>query len=241
MRLKPDNRHLYLQVIDRLKNDIESGVFKEQEKLPSEFELAKSLGVSRATLREALRVLEEENVVVRRHGVGTFVNSRPDFSSGIEELYSVTEMINRGGKTPGTIFLDSWYYEATEEDIKHFKCNEDDEFFYVERVRTADDVPVVYCVDRIPKGILPKDFSYDQESLFDVLEKQANRFISYAVTYIEPLGYSEKVSPILQCDKDTALLVLKQMHYDLNDEPVIYSCNYFRADKFSFHVLRKRV
>ena len=69
--IKADHRHLYLQVIDRLKSDIEAGIFKENEKLPSEFELSKSLGVSRATLREALRLLEEENVIVRRHGVGT--------------------------------------------------------------------------------------------------------------------------------------------------------------------------
>ncbi len=67
--IKADHRHLYLQVIDRLKSDIETGVFKENEKLPSEFELSKSLGVSRATLREALRLLEEENVIVRRHGL----------------------------------------------------------------------------------------------------------------------------------------------------------------------------
>ena len=68
MTIKVDQRHLYLQVIDRLKKDIENGIFKEKEKLPSEFKLAKSLGVSRATLREALRLLEEENVIVRRHG-----------------------------------------------------------------------------------------------------------------------------------------------------------------------------
>ncbi|WLR52394.1 GntR family transcriptional regulator [Bacillus tianshenii] len=241
MRLKPDNRHLYLQVIDRLKKDIEHGVYQEKEKLPSEFELSKTLGVSRATLREALRVLEEENVVVRRHGVGTFVNPKPEFSSGIEELFSVTDMISRVGKKPGTIFLDSGYYEASEEDIRQFKCGEEDKLFYVERVRTADSVPVVYCVDRIPAHIMPESYSHEEESLFETLEKHAGRYIAYAVTHIEPLGFSEKVSPILECDPETALLVLKQMHYDSNDEPVLYSCNYFRADKFSFHVLRKRV
>ncbi|MDF2859258.1 MAG: GntR family transcriptional regulator, partial [Neobacillus sp.] len=73
MSIKLDSRHLYLQVIDRLKQDIDKGVYKEKEKLPSEFDLAKQLGVSRATLREALRILEEENVIIRRHGVGTFV------------------------------------------------------------------------------------------------------------------------------------------------------------------------
>ncbi len=87
MTIKADHRHLYLQVIDRLKSDIATGIFKENEKLPSEFELSKSLGVSRATLREALRLLEEENVIVRRHGVGTFVNPKPLFTSGIEHFF----------------------------------------------------------------------------------------------------------------------------------------------------------
>ena len=65
--------------------------------------------------------------------------------------------------------------------------------------------------------------------------------VTYAVTRIEPIGYHEKISPILECDPETALLVLKQMHFDENDVPILYSVNYFKADKFSFHVLRKRV
>ncbi len=67
MTIKSDHRALYLQVIDRMKQDIAAGVYKEKEKLPSEFELAKTLGVSRATLREALRLLEEDNIIIRRH------------------------------------------------------------------------------------------------------------------------------------------------------------------------------
>lgn len=100
MSTKTDNRHLYLKVIDRIKEDIQTGVYAEKEKLPSEFELSKLLGVSRATLREALRVLEEEKYLIRRHGVGTFVNSRPLFSTGIEQLASVTKMIEQVNMTP---------------------------------------------------------------------------------------------------------------------------------------------
>ena len=59
---------MYLKVIERIKEDIQNGIYTEKEKLPSEFELSKSMGVSRATLREALRILEEEHVIIRRHG-----------------------------------------------------------------------------------------------------------------------------------------------------------------------------
>jgi GntR family transcriptional regulator len=240
MSIKSDNRHLYLQVIDRLKQDIENGVYKEKEKLPSEFDLAKQLGVSRATLREALRILEEENVIIRRHGVGTFVNARPMFSSGIEQLNSVTDMIKQVGMKPGTIFLSSSTQEPTEEDIRRFSCSANEEIFVMERVRTANGEPVVYCIDKVPESILPETFSHEEESIFQILDDAANRRITYAVAQIEPLGYHEKISPILECDPETALLVLKQMHFDETDEPVLFSVNYFKADKFSFHVLRKR-
>lgn len=241
MSIKSDNRHLYLQVIDHLKQDIENGFYKEREKLPSEFDLAKQLGVSRATLREALRILEEENVIIRRHGVGTFVNAKPLFTSGIEQLSSVTDMILQAGMKPGTIFLSSSTTGPTEEDIRRFSCSMDEEIVVIERVRTANGEPVVYCIDKVPDRILADAFSHEQESIFNILEMEASRKITYAVASIEPIGYHEKVSPILECDPETALLVLKQMHFDEMDEPILYSVNYFRADKFSFQVLRKRV
>ncbi|WP_078547016.1 GntR family transcriptional regulator [Litchfieldia alkalitelluris] len=241
MSIKLDNRHLYLQVIDRIKTDIEHGFYKEKEKLPSEFDLAKSLGVSRATLREALRILEEENVVIRRHGVGTFVNAKPLFTSGIEQLNSVTDMILQAGMTPGTIFLSSIVGHASDEDIKRFSCEKQDQVVMIERVRTANGEPVIYCIDKIPHDIFSDHFSHQEESLLDYIHKKTGRKITYAVTHIEPLGYHDKISPILNCEPETALLVLKQMHYDENDEPVLYSLNYFKSDKFDFHVVRKKI
>lgn len=241
MSIKTDSRHLYLQVIDRIKKDIENGYYKEKEKLPSEFQLSKMLGVSRATLREALRILEEESVVTRRHGVGTFVNAKPVFSSGIEELYSVTGMIARAGMKPGSQYLSADVVEPTEEDYNRFNSLNIGNLAKIERVRTADDQPVVYCIDKVPEKFIAINHVHDEDSLFKLLEEQGNKVISYAVTFIEAIGYHERISPILDCEPEQSLLLLKQMHYTADDEPILYSSNYFRADKFSFHVLRKRV
>ncbi|TDL34996.1 GntR family transcriptional regulator [Jeotgalibacillus sp. S-D1] len=241
MTIKTDNRHLYLQVIDRLKKDIDNGVYKEKERLPSEFELSRQLGISRATLREALRILEEENRIVRRHGVGTFVNAKPLFTSGIEQLYSVTDMIKMAGMEPGTVFLSSTNQGPTDEDLTRFASTPDDEMTVIERVRTANGDPVVYCIDKVPAALMPTSFTHEDGSMFSLLEENGGLFISHAVTHIEPVGYNEKVSPILNCEPETALLVLKQLHFDDKDQPILYSLNYFRADRFSFHVVRKRV
>ena len=242
MTIKADHRHLYLQVIDRLKEDIDKGIYKENEKLPSEFELSKTLGVSRATLREALRLLEEENVIVRRHGVGTFVNPKPLFTSGIESLSSVSSMIEQAGMVPGTIFMKSTEEPMTEDDKERFQSDIDDNVITIERVRTADGEPVVYCVDRAPASYLPQEFiSNKNVSIFSALEQSGQIRVAYAVTHIDPIGYHEHVSPILNCGPETALLVLSQVHYDDKDQVVLSSKNYFRADKFSFHVVRKRM
>jgi len=241
MSLRPDTRPLYLLVIDKLKQDIENGIIKPGNRLPSEFELARELGVSRATLREALRILEDENVIIRKHGVGTFINSKPVFTSGIEELYSITQMIEKKNQKAGTIFVNSDYQLATKTDIKAFQMDKAENILRIERIRTADDEPVVYCIDKIPESILPKDFNFKNDgSIFQSLEKQANSYISYAVAEIEPVGYHEKISQILHSPPESSLLVLKQMHYDIADRPVLVSINYFRADKFRFQVLRRR-
>lgn len=239
--IKTDHRLLYLKVIEKLKADIENGTYEEGEKLPSEFELSKQLGISRATLREALRILEDENVLIRKHGVGTFVRTRALFSSGIEELFSVTDMIERAGKKASTVFVSSVVIPAADDLKNKFNLAEDQEINVVERVRTADGEPVVYCIDHIPAVYMPSESQHKYLSMLEMLEKEAGKRVMYAVTNIEPLGFHERISEILECPEEAALLVLKQMHYDQNDEPVLYSCNYFRADKFNFTVVRKRL
>lgn len=240
MSIKVDSRHLYLQVIDEVKRDIESGKYKEKEKLPSEFQLSKILGVSRATLREALRILEEDNIVTRRHGVGTFVNPKPIFSSGIEQLNSVTYMIKQSGKVPGSQYLTTEFLEPTDEERSKFAPKEIHRLANIERVRTADNQPVVFCIDKVPEDLIPLEHVHKEGSLFKLMEEYSNKRIAYAVTYIEPIGYHDRIYNILDCDPEQSLLLLKQMHYTDEDEAVLYSANYFRSDVFSFHVLRKR-
>lgn len=234
--------HLYLQVIERLRKDIESGKFKENERFPSEFELAKELGVSRSTLREALQILEAEKVIIRKHGVGTFVNPKPLFTSGIEQLSSVSTMICNAGMVPGTIFMDVSEADASDESISRFDYDEEDKLITIKRVRTADGEPVVYCIDQV----LAKNFPIGTEelhniSIFDAIEQSGDIRIVQAIAHIEPVGYDEEASSLLRCGIEVPLLVLLQEHYSEAGEMILYSKNYFRADKFSFHVVRKRV
>lgn len=241
MSIKGSSRSLSLLVMDRIKDDIEAGRLQPGQRLPSEAELSKRLGVSRATLREALRLLEEDKIVVRKHGVGTFIHPRPVFSGGIGELFSVTGAIERQGQQPGTILLHTDLVEPGDEDRKSLHLKPGEQLLTIERVRTANGDPVVYCVDKIPASLMPDGYRLECESIFEALEQMSGIRIAYAVADIVPIGYHDKVSSILHCDSKTSLLLLRQTHFDETERAVLYSRNYFRADKFHFHVVRRRL
>ncbi len=231
----------YLLVIEQIKEKIKTGELEPGERLPSEMDLAKQLRVSRNTLREALRILEEENIILRRHGVGTFVNKKPVFSGGLEELFSITDMIKREGKEPATEWLFTGYAAAHSDDRAELNLNQQDRVFLVKRVRKADGIPLVYCIDKIPADLVGDHYQLKSESMLMSLQQDAGITISYAQADIKTIGYHDEISQILRCDRDTPLLILKQTHYDLNDKPVLYSLNFFRSDQVSFNVFRKRV
>src|SRR6187431_3320754 len=84
-----------------LRQAIEQGKFGPGSQLPTEAELCQMLGVSRTVVREALRVLEEDGLVARRHGVGTFVRDHPILKN-LNFNFGITEMINSAGLGPGT-------------------------------------------------------------------------------------------------------------------------------------------
>ena len=76
MESKCDNtKPLYMQLYSTLKDDIENGVYKAGERIPTELELSEKYGVSRITLRNALERLTRDNYLVRYRGRGTFVKS----------------------------------------------------------------------------------------------------------------------------------------------------------------------
>lgn len=240
--LKHDKRPLYLKIKEHIENLIDQEIYEAGDKLPSETAFARELDVSRASLREALRVLEKEGKIIKSQGVGTFVSKPiPRFKRGIEELFSVTDTIKNEGFTPGTRDL-----EISKEKIeKHLalKMNikENEEILKLQRVRTADQKPVVFCIDYLNTNLFPINIDDDfSHSLFDLLENKYDLKIKYAVAEIIPVTAKEKLMDKLNVKKHSPILLLEQMHYDDQERLFLYSKNYFRSDQFQFKVLRSR-
>ena len=244
--INKDKRPLYLRIKEYIEEKIAEGKYKPGDKLPSENKLSNSLEVSRASLREALRVLEEEGKIVKHQGIGTFVNKpTPKFKKGIEKLNSVTETIEKEGYKPGTDNLSLKEINLSESlKEKIFKVSDEkfDKILRIERVRTADGVPVVYCLDHLVLKYINNDYKKDnfKSSLFDTLSDIYNIEVRQAVTNIISVNADDYIAQLLKIQENNPLLLLEQFHYDEKNRMVLFSQNYFRNDQFQFKVIRKR-
>jgi len=244
--INEDKRPLYLRIKEYLEKKIENGKYKAGDKLPSENKLSKSLDVSRASLREALRVLEEEGKIIKQQGIGTFVNKpTPKFKKGIEKLNSVTETIENEGFQAGTKKLnikEIKISESLKEKIYEVSNEKVDKVLRIERVRTANNTPVVYCIDHLVLKYLDNNYKkeYFESSLFDILNNKFGINVKRAVTNIVAVKADKYVSSFLNIKKNSPLLLLEQFHYDEKNRMILFSQNYFRNDQFQFKVMRNR-
>jgi len=188
--LDHDKRPLYLKIKEHIINLISQEVYQPGDKLPSETTFAKELDVSRASLREALRVLEKEGRIIKKQGIGTFVSEPiPRFEKGIEELFSVTDTIKNEGFRPGTKGLEIKKIKADKTLALKMGIDPADEILKIKRIRTADEKSVVYCIDFLNTKDFPINVDDDfSGSLFDILENKYEISINYAVADIKPVS-----------------------------------------------------
>ncbi|WP_213974614.1 GntR family transcriptional regulator [Tepidanaerobacter acetatoxydans] len=233
----------YEIVVKKIKEMIRTGELLQGEKLPSEIEMAKQLNVSRATLREAFRILEDEGVINRYHGIGTFIAKSPIIKSGMEELISITKLIEKQGMKPGTKDIEVSLKQPGEREATILNLLPNEKIYRIERVRTADGEPVLFCIDRIPEKYVHKNFEFKEESLFEYLHKDLGIYISYAVSDIIPVKAqaADVYKKLKMKSKSNVALLLEQLHYDDKDNPIFYSSNYFSPEKFRFYIVRKRI
>ena len=85
---------LYQQVIDIIKNEINSGAYKAGARIPNEFELAESYKVGRVTVRRAIEELVQQGYLTKRQGKGTFVNA-PKLKRKIRQKDDVQSFFGR--------------------------------------------------------------------------------------------------------------------------------------------------
>jgi GntR family transcriptional regulator len=243
-QLRTDKTPLYLKARQYLLDLIEDGTFQQGEQLPSEADLAAQLGISRPTLREALHNLEREGVIIRKHGVGTFVSRHiPTLESGLEVLESLNRQAKRLGLETKVVHLVVSEREATEEEREALDLAADDpgDVLDVDRVIAIEGEPFAYLKDVVPLVYLREEDLGDQfsGSVLDILLLREDVEPIISCTQISAEKANAQLADLLGVSRGTALLKWVGQLYDRDETMLDYSTSYFIPGYFKFYITRR--
>jgi GntR family transcriptional regulator len=212
------------------------------EQLPPEPRLAQQLGVSRATLREAMRSFEERGLIVRRHGVGTFVAPPPPLiEAGLEELESLDTLARRTGLEThmGEAVIEE--REASAHEAFRLQVPPRASVLSVARVMMTGTVPVAFLVDVTPTACLRRQDLGPSftGSVLDLFIQRDDPPLSHSRTDILAEAADEVTARKLRLQRGDALLKLEAQLYARDGRVVDYSISHFVPGHFHFHVVRR--
>jgi GntR family transcriptional regulator len=234
-----DPRSLSRQLADRIRLLISEQVFPAGTQLPTEAELADRFRVGRTTVREALKELENEGAVAVRRGRGRFVSSTPALRRPITRLESVTAMLASHGYTVTNRVLAVEVGPAAAEERQQLRLDPDDAVIRLTRLRLHGDDPLIYSIDVLPRTALGDIDGVDWNgSLLELLKARGNVATASVATIRAatlPAGAAEA------CDLDPSVpfLLMIQLNLSEDGQPLVYSHDYHRGDRFSFDLLRR--
>jgi len=228
----------------RLRAELEQLIrsLPSESRLPPEPELARQLGVSRSTLREAMRVFEGQGLIRRRQGSGTFVTSNvPTIESNIDVLESIEAMARRTGQPYSMRGLQVQHLMADEEQARRLRLPVGAALTRVERVIYIQERPVSYLVDILPASILPADRLDDTfgGSVLELLWKREELSLSHSQAEISAVGATPEVARSLQIQRDDVLLLLQEYLYTSDNRVVDCAWSYFLPGYFKFRVTQR--
>lgn len=218
---------LYMQIADRLRADIDGGIFTTDSKLPAESELTRRFGVSRVTVRQAIAQLLAEGYVVSKQGKGTFI-SRQKFLHDLKPMRGFYDALVAQGVEPKTKLLE-FTPIVTAESVRHaFGSESDGECFQLKRLYLVDDEPIALVVSILPPEA--SGLTWEQVNcnpIYVLLESLLDSPITKAEVRIRARSAGASVGQILGLPARAALLVMERESFGSDGR---------LREKTSFHI-----
>ncbi len=189
-----------------------------------------------------MRSFEQQGIISRRQGVGTFVNAQPlTVESGLETLDSI-EMLLHARQLPVEIVSRQARMEkALPKAASRLQVTEGTPLTVMRSTYSLGNEQTAYLLEVVPALVMSAELlAQARRSLLDLLLAERERFdISYAVTHIAPVHGDDEICMALGIDANTPLFFIEQTAYTSTNVPRYYSRNYYRPDLFDFHLIRR--
>ena len=233
-------RPLSHSVVRALRERIAAHGLEPGDRLPSEPELARSLGVSRSSLREGIALLEEDGIVRRLHGSGTYVSHRPGVRNDLSRNFAVSSMIAAMGLEPGSVAEQCALEAAPPHVASPLGIDAGAPICALRRVRTAAGRRVVDSTDWCRTDVLPLEAMSGLEggSIYAALAERGLP-VHHGVATITPAAAADHVAHRLDVAPGTLLMTLFQLDSTADGTVVLVSQEHHLADAFEITVYRR--
>lgn len=209
------------------------------EKLPTERELADEFDISRLTVRRALDQLENDGLVYRVQGAGTFVSEQRITKSF--ELTSFSEDMRARGFTPGSLSVRSEVVPAGARIGYVLNLSPADPVVHLERVRTANDAPMCFEHSYLPEKLVPHlTERLGNHSLYDVLERAFELRVERADQVIKATVLEPDVAALLQAPPFSPAFLVTRAGFDARGRAIEYAESLYRADRYDYQLSVRR-
>lgn len=153
---KNSQQPLYMQLMKEIKEQIQNGHYKPGDQIPTEIQLSELYQVSRITVRRTIEELCAQGVLVKRQGKGTFVEA-PRIYRKIENdnNMSFSAACRANGRRPSSHIISCTVSDAENWQNEFLKLTGDRKLYHIERVLSADDLPIIYEHIYVPVGRVP--------------------------------------------------------------------------------------
>lgn len=231
---------LYRKIADAIREKISSKIYKVGESLPTEAQLCEEFSASRVTVRQALKLLIENEELESIQGSGTYVlESKVNY-----DIYQQSSFAEKWAHLDGVTHSDVIAFEIQSASLtmaEHLDISEGQRIFYVKRVRFLDENPITVEETWMPVEMFP-DLTYQvmQGSKYEYIEKQKRLVIDRSEQELVPILPSEDVAEKLGISPTDPIIEKRTRGYLLGDIVFEYSRNYFTTSGYKFTLVSKR-
>ena len=225
---------LYEQLLEAIREDIRKQVYKPGDRLPTETELEEIYGVSRITVRRAVKELCDQKILMKKQGKGTFVLNR-GFQSHLEGIGGFHESIG-GERQTETKLLKLSEQAAGAEMAGYLKISETDRVIVVKRVLSADQVPMMIDTCYIPSSRFPEmmDRLTGDFSIYRIFHEDYGISFATAEKVLKVRVATEEEGELLECKPGCPVFDIFKIVYDEHKVPVHVSVDITNGENTSY-------
>ena len=248
MSLSLQKTSLASQVERILVERIKEGLYLPGDQIPTEDQFAEEFQVSRATVRAAFNAMTANRIIVRRHGVGTFVSQAAGLTNPLDQSIDFLDLITSSGFSASFAEVESGILTPSSEIQEKLNLDDDQQVLEVHKVFSADGHPVVYSQNYIPEWVFKDRMTAEEitkpgatEPFFSFFRDFCGCEIQYYLSDVMigmPADYPHISSP-MKIDQNTPILVIDETGYDGQDRPVNYAIEYLPGNRMRFSLVRK--